>query len=98
MNGVNGRARHARSQAGDHASLFFHLVDDDVRMFNQLPRPLRATWASHPCEAVQLQQIDLIANPADYFGRSRRIVLGDPLKNVIEIGPRRFTNDNVHMP
>ena len=75
-----------------------HLIDDDVRKFDELARSFNASGPSHMRKFVGLEHADAVANCPDYPYSRRRIVLCDPLRDMIEIGRSRFPDDYSHAP
>lgn len=70
------------------AAFVIDLIDDDVRVLDQLPGPGDEALPAHMSHGIQFQQANSLNDPQHQFGGGLWLILGDPYENLIEVALR----------
>jgi hypothetical protein len=76
--------------------LLVHSVDDDIRIFDQLPRAFDKSGAAHMRQIRRFQSRDFLLDSTNQPSGGCRFVFIYPIENIIELVSRGGLKGNFH--
>jgi hypothetical protein len=82
----------------DFLSRFVHFIDNEIGRLDQLTCAWVKARPPHVLKARRRKSANALADAPDHLGGSARPVLGDPLKDMIEVSVSLLADNNLHTP